>query len=48
MLFDHEVLAEIAFDLKKLLVELMDKTISSIKVPQRYLDYDHHYNFHDL
>jgi len=48
MLFDHEVLAEIAFDLKMRLVELMDKITSSIKVPQRYLDYDLHYNFHEL
>ena len=54
MLFELEVSAaagETAFDLKRLLlllVELINKTASSIKVPHRYSDSDHlHYSFHD-
>ena len=47
MLFGLEILAGTAFDPKRRLVELTNKTVSLFEVSHRYLDSDLHYNFHD-
>ena len=47
MLFGLEVLAGTAFNLKRRLVKLTNKTASLIEVSHRYLDSNLHYNFQD-